>query len=84
MMEERQPTSWTVIRSGDAEYPGKHYLRLNCRRQCEIPLNGDGAKEIGGVKAWGWNGNEQAPSVTPSIACEQCGWHKTITNGSAG
>lgn len=83
MMKERQPTAWAVIRSGDVEHPGKQYLRLNCARQCEIPLRREGAKEVCGIKAWGWDGNEGAPTVTPSIDCPQCGWHKVITNGIA-
>lgn len=83
MMKERQPDSWVVIRSGNDEHPGKPYLRLNCARVCEIPLSTDGAKEIGGVKRWGWNGDRHAPTVSPSINCQQCGWHKTVTNGVA-
>ena len=32
--------------------------------------------------AFGWNGNLERPTLTPSIGCDQrCGWHGHITNG---
>lgn len=82
-MKPRQPSAWTVVRSGNDEFPGNHYLRLNCARMCEIPLSTEGAKEANGTKRWGWNGDRHTPTVTPSIDCQKCGWHKTVVNGSA-
>lgn len=43
-----------------------------------------------GVPVWGWDGNEERPTLTPSINCiaekngkptGACGWHGHITNG---
>jgi hypothetical protein len=31
-------------------------------------------------QAWGWNKNEDKPTVTPSIAVNQC-WHGYLTDG---
>lgn len=40
---------------------------------------------------WGWNGNLERPTLTPSINCQSerdgkpaggCGWHGFITNGT--
>lgn len=38
-----------------------------------------------GLKRHGWNGDRDAPTITPSIGCEQrrCGWHGHITNGES-
>lgn len=54
----------------------------DARRQCMIALrpqkNGVGA-------SWDWNGDVNAPSFTPSIACNGsagCGWHGYITAGA--
>lgn len=31
---------------------------------------------------WHWDGNEEAPTLTPSIGCEhRCGWHGHLTKG---
>lgn len=85
MADPKQPTAWTVRLSGDSEWPGNPSLVLNCARECTIPLRADGPKEANGAKAWGWNGSMDAASVsvTPSIDCTECKWHKTITNGVA-
>lgn len=30
---------------------------------------------------WTWDGNEAAPTLSPSINCSECGWHGFIQNG---
>lgn len=33
-------------------------------------------------RRWHWDGNMQAPTITPSIGCDaKCGWHGHITSG---
>ena len=35
-----------------------------------------------GRRRWHWDGNMQAPTLTPSIGCDaRCGWHGHITAG---
>ena len=35
-----------------------------------------------GRRRWHWDGNMEAPTVTPSIGCDaKCGWHGHITAG---
>jgi hypothetical protein len=35
------------------------------------------------VRRWHWNGDMQAPTLTPSIGCDhRCGWHGHITAGA--
>lgn len=35
-----------------------------------------------GRPQWNWNGNREAPTLTPSINCDKhCGWHGYIENG---
>lgn len=55
-------------------------LLLDCERGCQIPVR-QGEARMGASKVWGWDGNVATPSVTPSIACTVCGFHKTFTNG---
>lgn len=30
---------------------------------------------------WDWDGNEAAPTLSPSINCGDCGWHGHIITG---
>ena len=30
---------------------------------------------------WDWDGNREAPTLTPSILCKVSGWHGYLTNG---
>lgn len=53
------------------------FLILGCDGQCQIPLR-QGEPRMGASKVWGWDGNT---TVTPSIACEKCGFHKTLVQG---
>lgn len=45
--------------------------------RCMVPIfpqkNGNGA-------SWQWNGDQEKPTLTPSINCYGC-WHGFITNG---
>ncbi len=39
---------------------------------------------IQGAPTWKWDGNEEAPTLEPSINCNgptSCGWHGFIKNG---
>ena len=54
-------------------------LRLECGRGCIIPLVKGAPRD---PRPWGWDGNETAPTVIPSINCSKCGFHKTLTNGA--
>lgn len=55
-------------------------LVLECEGQCTIPLR-KGEPRMGEAKVWGWDGNAEPPTVTPSIACTKCGFHKTLVSG---
>jgi hypothetical protein len=52
-------------------------------RNCGVPIrNGDFADT--GVKRWGFDGNGDRPTLTPSINCNGpagCGWHGHIRKG---
>lgn len=78
-----QPTQF-YVRARDG-VPVRGYLRLNCGGECTVPLCGLGPRGDGITtpKQWGWDGNVVRPTITPSINCERCGWHKTITKGVA-
>lgn len=59
----------------------KYFLFVNpaCKfNKCEIRIK-RGAPES---PIFGWDGNTEAPTITPSIGCDhRCGWHGHITNG---
>ncbi len=59
------------------------WLRFGCRCDaritCAIALRPQ--KNAVGA-SWGWDGNREAPTVTPSINCEKgCGWHGWLKAG---
>lgn len=52
------------------------------KRQCQIQLTLGPAVD-GPQRRWHWDRNEQAPTITPSIGCDnRCGWHGHISNGT--
>jgi len=54
------------------------------KRLCDIPLTLGPPIEASADRRWHWDGNMEAPTITPSIGCEnRCGWHGHITNGEA-
>lgn len=67
------------------------YVRVDClpyvmddgvRREgvCDIPVWRNPPKDGIGQR-WGWDGDKNAPTVTPSYHCQKCGLHITITKG---
>ena len=47
-------------------------------RLCLIPIVRGPRTE----NKWGWDGNMEEPTITPSIGCDaRCGWHGHITKG---
>ena len=60
------------------------WLEFRCPRPqrgatCMIALrplqkNGNGA-------SWEWDGNREAPTISPSVNCGGCGWHGWIKAG---
>lgn len=63
---------------------GKHIL-YECPTQlgriCGVPCHVEGGSRQ--EKSWQFDGNEHAPTLTPSIQClrDDCRWHGFITNG---
>ena len=47
---------------------------------CSVPVRGESLPN--GAGPWGWDGNLENPTITPSINCVGgCGWHGFITAG---
>ena len=60
------------------------YCPSGANRICEIPvtLGPQLDADAQGVRRWHWDGDMQAPTLTPSIGCDaRCGWHGNITAG---
>lgn len=34
-----------------------------------------------GNQVWGWDGDMEKPTISPSINCHSCGWHGWIKEG---
>lgn len=47
---------------------------------CEFPVRVGSHSGDGDNKVWGWDGNVENPTITPSINCLSCGAHVTIAN----
>jgi hypothetical protein len=69
----------------NAEYPSPineyelSFVNPSCKfNRCSIRIRiGEQREPI-----FGWDGNYQEPTITPSIGCDhRCGWHGFITNG---
>lgn len=60
-------------------------------QECGNVIIGNGMKPPGGKPTWQWDGNADAPTLTPSINCLShgpngekyagCGWHGWLTAG---
>lgn len=67
------------------------YLLLACEhgvnhggseRECLFPLWRNQPTDNEGAKVWQWDGNSEAPTITPSIDCKGCcGRHFTMNKG---
>jgi hypothetical protein len=60
--------------------PSRHLaMMLPCGDFANLPVNTP--------NGWTWDGNEDAPTLTPSILCRrhvagsECGWHGYMTKG---
>jgi hypothetical protein len=57
------------------------HLYFQCPRRphrCAVALRPN--KQPNGA-SWEWDGNREAPTLTPSISCGACGWHGWIRGG---
>lgn len=77
--KEQHPTKWSVVETTK----DRAVLLLDCSGNCSIPLSKAGPSQVNGCKRWGWDGNIASPTITPSIDCQRCGWHRTIVGGEA-
>jgi hypothetical protein len=49
------------------------------KRACAVPIH---PNVLPNGASWQWDGNEEAPTLSPSINCVGgCGWHGWIQNG---
>lgn len=52
---------------------------LIIRGRTDLPHDPQG--QNGGIAQWGWDGNRDTPTFTPSINCSFCGWHGFLERG---
>lgn len=63
------------------------WLLMPCPNKawCEVPLTtGPACDDPVRGRLWHWDGNSEAPSISPSIGCDnapRCGQHRVITAG---
>lgn len=63
---------------------GGHIAAFICPngKHCGVPIKPAEPNAAG--CAWDWNGNDDSPTLAPSINCNGaggCGWHGSIQNG---
>jgi hypothetical protein len=61
--------------TGQPNQPRLHFVCPN-RQRCTVLLAPNA-----GAHAWQWDGNEDAPTLSPSVNCGGCGWHGHIQGG---
>lgn len=77
----REPWDFEIVpwnESPSGEYT-LSFVRPGCRfDRCVINIR----KGEPRAPVFGWDGNRDTPTITPSIGCDhRCGWHGNITNG---
>lgn len=74
--------NYKIVGAHDSGGVLRAIMILECGRACQIPLRQAEARKLdGGGHVWGWDGKEELATVTPSIKCSTCGFHKTLTKG---
>lgn len=62
--------------------PHRRWCIFECPKrpgnECKVMLK---PWPIAGGKTWEMTGSEDAPTLSPSIDCQKCGWHGFIQNG---
>jgi hypothetical protein len=74
--------AYRIDRVGNRE---KWQLAMHCPKFgiCYIPIH-QGEATRSPIPTWWWNGNEERPTITPSVGCDappRCGQHRTIQDG---
>ena len=62
--------------------PTPKWMRFPCPRgdgECMIALRP--IQKLSNGASWEWDGNREAPTISPSINCGGCGWHGWIRAG---
>lgn len=80
---------YVLKRGGSGFNPeGVDSIQFRCRggrnQICAVDLTLGEQQECGegGRRRWHWDGNMEAPTITPSIGCDsRCGWHGNIVKG---
>jgi hypothetical protein len=72
------PGQWQIRVMGHG--PHLLYGCPNGRGSCGVPIQPSPPNQAG--CSWNWDGNTDAPTLTPSINCiAGCGWHGFMTKG---
>lgn len=82
--ESKQPGDFEIYPPNEFNKGSIEFICPN-GRLCGVGIrNGEFKGEAGTLKRWGFDGNAEKPTLTPSINCGQpsgCGWHGHIQNG---
>ena len=71
--KEPRPNGWAIRKYHEGEVGGIAFDCPGCGSDCWVPINTP--------KGWKWDGNEESPTLTPSILNRCCGWHGYLTAG---
>jgi len=71
---EERPNGWALRRYPDGHVGGVAFDCPGCGGDSYVPVDAGG-------DGWMWDGNEQAPTLTPSLGQRCCPWHGYLTAG---
>jgi len=75
MRKEPRPNGWAIRKYPDGRPGGVAFDCPGCGDDSYVPID----KEFN--DGWTWNGNEEKPTLTPSLLQRCCGWHGYLTDG---
>ena len=71
--KEDRPNGWCIRRYPEGDVGGVAFDCPGCGSDCWVPVNVP--------HGWQWDGNEQAPTLTPSLGQGCCSWHGYLKAG---
>jgi hypothetical protein len=73
-VNDRKENGWHLRKYGGGHIAGVAFDCPGCGSDNYVPVDA-------GERGWQWDGNEQAPTLTPSLGQRCCTWHGYLRAG---
>lgn len=73
---EKEPGNWAFTEGGHVIL-----IVMPDGKLCGLPLSSEASNRLHDGSHWNWDGNREAPTITPSILDVVTGWHGYMTAG---